>query len=173
MPVQDLSHAGLVDGHTWKLGQAARYLPRVAKTKGGWKPGESGPCTSNYLHAQPDRHRCADSKLQAQRLRGKRPTILPTEGLQYISPSPKAALLAGRCRGDMQVPFDRTVPGDCVAHSPRTRRSDWIVAQTRSKPYGLLRNTVERRRCMPVRVVRTCGLGRSVGLRWATKCCAD
>jgi hypothetical protein len=89
MPAQDLSHAGLVDGHTWKLGQAARYLPRVAKTEGGWKPGENGLCTSNYLYAQPDRHRCADSKLQAQRLRGKKPKLPHPERPKYLCPEPQ------------------------------------------------------------------------------------
>ncbi len=74
---------------------------------------------------------------------------------------------------DVRVPFIQTVSGGCAAQSPGTRRPDWIVARARSKPYRQVCHTVERRRCIPIRVVRACGLGLSVGLHWATKCCAD
>ena len=74
---------------------------------------------------------------------------------------------------DMRVPFVQTVSGGCAAQSPGARRSDWIMARARTGAYGQVCNTVERRRCIPIRVVRACGLGVSAGLRWATKCCVD
>jgi Phage integrase family len=37
---------------------------------------------------------------------------------------------------DVRVPFIQKVSGGGVARSPCTRRSDWIVARARSKPYG-------------------------------------
>src|SRR6202040_2460023 len=59
---------------------------------------------------------------------------------------------------DVRVPFIQKVSGGGVAQSPCTRRSDWIVVRARSKPYGQVCHTVERRCCIPIRVVRTCGL---------------
>jgi hypothetical protein len=74
---------------------------------------------------------------------------------------------------NVRVPFIQTLSGSCAAQSPGSRRSDWIVAWARSKPHGQVCHTVAGRRCVPVRMVRAYRFGLSVGLRWATKCCAD